>query len=131
MKTQSTAKMNCFIRIKKEAVALLQVKGLQLPSFLPQEDFVNSIRNNSSNVKTKFSDVTEKFAGKSLIRSLFSSRCFFTVLFSLFALRRIILRYSDIWLIAEGYLLRECKKAIPLYKNITPSKARYITSFAL
>lgn len=116
---------------KKEALTLLQTKGLQLPSSLPGEDFVNSIRNNSSNVKTKFNDVTEKFAVKSLIRSLFSSRCFFTVLFSLFALRRIILRYSDIWLIAEGYLLRECKKAIPLYKNITPSKARYITSFAL
>lgn len=61
---------------KKEALTLLQERGLQLPNGLPQEDFVNSIRNNFSNVKTKFNDVTEKFAVKSLIRSLFSSRCF-------------------------------------------------------
>lgn len=86
---------------KKEALTLLQERGLQLPNGLPQEDFANSIRNNSSNVKTKFNDVTESLQLKSLIHSLFSSRCFFTVPFSLFALRRIILRYSDIWLIAE------------------------------
>ena len=49
---------------KKEAVALLQVKGLQLPSSLPWEGFVNSIRNNSSNVKTKFNDVTESLQFK-------------------------------------------------------------------
>lgn len=35
-----------------------------MPSFLPQEDFVNSIRNNSSNVKTKFNDVTESLQFK-------------------------------------------------------------------
>ena len=44
---------------KKEALTLLQERGLQLPNGLPQEDSVNSIRNNSSNVKTKFNDVTE------------------------------------------------------------------------
>lgn len=44
---------------KKEALTLLHEEGLQLPSFLPPEDFVNGIRNNSSNVKTKFNDVTE------------------------------------------------------------------------
>ena len=44
---------------KKEALTLLHKRGLQLPNVLPQEDFVNSIRNNSSNVKTKFNDVTE------------------------------------------------------------------------
>ena len=44
---------------KKEAVALLHEEGLQLPSFLPWESFVNSVRNNSSHVKTKFNDVTE------------------------------------------------------------------------
>ena len=49
---------------KKEALTLLQTKGLQLPSSLPGEDFVNSIRNNSSNVKTKFIDVTESLQFK-------------------------------------------------------------------
>lgn len=49
---------------KKEALTLLQAKGLQLPSSLPGEDFVNSIRNNSSNVKTKFNDVTESLQFK-------------------------------------------------------------------
>lgn len=52
-------KNELFYWTKKEALTLLHEEGLQLPSFLPQEGFVNSIRNNFSNVKTKFNDVTE------------------------------------------------------------------------
>ncbi len=57
-------KNELFYWTKKEALTLLHEEGLQLPSFLPQEDFVNSIRNNSSNVKTKFNDVTESLQFK-------------------------------------------------------------------
>lgn len=44
---------------KKQARALLQNKGLQLPKTLPQDGFVYSIHHNRSNVKPKFRDVTE------------------------------------------------------------------------
>ena len=69
-------KNELFYWIKKEALTLLHKRGLQLPNVLPQEDFVNGIRNNSSNVKTKFNDVTEKFAVKK-----FNSQSFFFTLF--------------------------------------------------
>ena len=38
---------------KKEAISLLQKRGLQLPNVLPQDDFANSIRKKTSNVKVK------------------------------------------------------------------------------
>ena len=44
---------------KKEAVSLLQQAGLQLPGWLPQDGFVNSIRDTQSNVKVRMNDVTE------------------------------------------------------------------------
>lgn len=44
---------------KKEAVSLLQRAGLQLPGWLPQDGFVNSIRDTQSNVKVRMNDVTE------------------------------------------------------------------------
>lgn len=52
-------KTELFFWNKKEAVSLLQRKGLQLPSALPQDGFVHSIREKTSNVKVKFRDVTE------------------------------------------------------------------------
>lgn len=44
---------------KNRAVTLLQRAGLQLPSALPHDGSVNSIRDSKSNVKTKFENVTE------------------------------------------------------------------------
>ena len=44
---------------KKEALSLLQNKGLQLSKTLPQDGFVRSIRDNGSKVKTKFKNITE------------------------------------------------------------------------
>ena len=44
---------------KKEALTLLQNKGLQLSKTLPQDGFVYSIRDKGSNVKTKFENGTE------------------------------------------------------------------------
>lgn len=44
---------------KKEALTLLQMAGRQLPSDLPQDGFVNSIRKKDSKVKPKFKNVTE------------------------------------------------------------------------
>lgn len=52
-------KTELFYWDKKEAINLLQRRGLQLPNRLPQTGFVNSIRDISSNVKIKFNDVTE------------------------------------------------------------------------
>lgn len=44
---------------KKEALSLLQTPGLQLPSHLPQDGFIHSIRENGSKVKVKLENVTE------------------------------------------------------------------------
>lgn len=44
---------------KNRAVTLLQRAGLQLPSALPHDGSVNSIRDPKSNVKTKFENATE------------------------------------------------------------------------
>ena len=44
---------------KNEAVSLLQRAGLQLPSGLPQDGFVHSIRENGSKVNMKFENETE------------------------------------------------------------------------
>ena len=59
LKNTVNGAIELFYRDKKQARALLQNKGLQLPKTLSQDGFVNSIHNNRSNVKPKFRDVTE------------------------------------------------------------------------
>ena len=59
---------------KKEAIALMQAKGLQLPSSLPQDGFVHSIREKGANINTKFKNVTQtqqfkRWFGKSKVRN--------------------------------------------------------------
>ncbi len=44
---------------KKEALSLLQGKGLQLPSSLPQDGFIHSIREKGANVNIKFKNNTQ------------------------------------------------------------------------
>ena len=43
---------------KKEAVALAQLAGLQLPGGLPKDGFIHSIRESGSKVNTKLENVT-------------------------------------------------------------------------
>lgn len=52
-------KVELFYWDKKKAMSLLQAKGLQLPSFLPQDGFIHSIREKEANVNMKFEDVTQ------------------------------------------------------------------------
>lgn len=53
-------KTELFYWNKKEALALLQGAGLQLPGGLPQDGFVHSIRDVASKVKHKFENVTQQ-----------------------------------------------------------------------
>lgn len=52
-------KVELFYWNKKEALTLLQNKGLQLSKTLPQDGFVHSIHDNGSKVKTKFKNIVE------------------------------------------------------------------------
>lgn len=45
---------------KNEAVSLLQKAGLQLPSGLPQDGFIHSIRENGSKANMKFENETDR-----------------------------------------------------------------------
>ncbi len=54
-----SGKVSLFYWDKKRALTLLQAAGLQLPSDLPQDGSIHSIRENGSNVKPKFTDVTQ------------------------------------------------------------------------
>ena len=47
------------VKDKKEALSLLQAKGFQLPSSLPQDGFVHSIRKKNANINLKFGNVTQ------------------------------------------------------------------------
>ena len=51
--------MELFYWDKKEAVSLLQNKGLQLPKTLPQDGSIHSIHDKGSTVKAKFKNVVE------------------------------------------------------------------------
>lgn len=57
-------KISVFYWNKKEAVALLQRGRLQLPTQLPQDGFVHSIRDAGSNIKVRLNNVTESLQFK-------------------------------------------------------------------
>ena len=57
---------------KNEAVSLLQRAGLQLPSGLPQDGFIHSIRENGSKVNMKFENETESQQFKRWLKGYFN-----------------------------------------------------------
>lgn len=59
LNNEAQGKINVFYWNKKEACALLQRGKHQLPTRLPQDGFVHSIRENGSNVKVRLNNVTE------------------------------------------------------------------------
>lgn len=56
---EANGKKDIFFWNKKEAVSLLQGAGLQLPRGLPKDGFIHSIRENGTNINTKFENVTQ------------------------------------------------------------------------
>ena len=61
---EDQGKISVFYWNKKEAITLLQRGRSQLPTRLPQDGFVHSIRENGSNIKVKLNDVTESLQFK-------------------------------------------------------------------
>ena len=56
---EANGKKDIFFWNKKEAVSLLQGARLQLPRGLPKDGFIHSIRENGTNINTKFENVTQ------------------------------------------------------------------------
>ncbi len=61
---EANGRKDIFFWNKKEAVSLLQGAGLQLPRGLPKDGFIHSIRENGTNINTKFENVTQSLQFK-------------------------------------------------------------------
>ena len=59
LKREAQGNTSVFYWNKKEAISLLHRGGLQLPTSLPQDGFVHSIREKGSNVNVKMENVTQ------------------------------------------------------------------------
>ena len=64
LNSEAQGNTSVFYWNKKEAIPLLHRGGLQLPTSLPQDGFVHSIREKGSNVKVKLQDVTQSLQFK-------------------------------------------------------------------
>ncbi len=64
LNSEAQGNTSVFYWNKKEAISLLHRGGLQLPTSLPQDGFVHSIREKGSNVKVKLQDVTQSLQFK-------------------------------------------------------------------